>query len=86
MKMTKEIEASMRATEAELDVALSDPVLKARFDELDAKYTLCEQLEAVVKRESIASRLIAFPKRCKLNFSFSFGEGRSVECGELAFA
>jgi hypothetical protein len=75
LKMTPEIEKSMRETNVRLATAMEDSSFRAEQDELTSRYAAQEFLEKIVSRPTYAHALSSFPTRRVVTIRLSFGAG-----------
>ena len=76
LKITPEIEASMRATQAEIDAAMEDPSFRAEHEEMMLRYDMQEAVAKLFAKAIYAKRFAALPKRRHLSLNISFGAGQ----------
>ena len=81
MKMTPEIEASMKATKADMDKAMKDPSFRAEVEETILRYDMQEAIAKLFAKAVYAKRLAALPKRRHLSLNISFGAGEPAMVG-----
>ena len=55
LKITPEMEASMRATESRLDAAMDDPSFRAEHNEILSRYFVQELVENLMTKASFAA-------------------------------
>ena len=79
LKITPEIEASMRATQAEIDEAMKDPAFRAEHDEMMLRYDMQESIARLFSRAVYAKRFAALPKRRHLSLNIAFGGGEPAK-------
>ena len=75
LKITPEIEQSMRETNARLDSEMTDADFRTEQDELTARYDVQEFLAKIISAPSYAHALSSFPTRRKITIRLSFGAG-----------
>ena len=83
LKITPEIEASMRATKAEMDAAMRDPSFRAEVEEMKLRYKARELIEALFAKPTNARMFAALPKRRRYALNITVGAGEPVEVREL---
>ena len=83
LKITPEIEASMRATEAEMDAAMRDPSFRAEHEEMMLRYDMQEAIAKLFAKAMYAKRFAALPKRRRYALNITVGAGEPVEVREL---
>ena len=87
LRITPEVEASMRETEAQIRADMQDPSFRAEFEATSMRYKLLESFEALIKKPGYVRMLSKQPKRQHLVFNISFGGGEPAEIvnRELSF-
>lgn len=91
LKMTKEMEASMRETESRLDAAMADPTFRSEHEAILSRYAAQELVENLTTRASFARKAASLPTHRRVLVSVSFGAGSRPTFNvpskrELAFA
>ena len=73
LKITPEMEASIRETEHRLDKRMSDPSFRAEHEETMARYAALELVDNL--RSAYVRKLSGFPTRRQITIRVSFGAG-----------
>ena len=84
LKITPEVEASMRETKADMDRAMKDPSFRAEVEETVLRYDMQEAVAKLFAKAVYAKRFAALPKRRHLSLNISFGAGEPAMVGENA--
>ena len=72
LNITPEIEASMRATKAEMDAAMRDPSFRAEVEEMKLRYKARELIDALSPANASAAAISHAPNFMNLFMSFPF--------------
>ena len=75
LKITPEMEASMRATESRLDAAMDDPSFRAEHNEILSRYFVQELVDNLMTKASFARKAASYPTQRQVLVSVSFGAG-----------
>ena len=81
LKITPEVEASMRETKADMDRAMKDPSFRAEVEETVLRYDMQEAVAKLFAKAVYAKRFAALPKRRHLSLNISFGAGEPAIVG-----
>ena len=84
LKITPEVEASMRETKADMDRAMKDPSFRAEVEETVLRYDMQAAVAKLFAKAVYAKRFAALPKRRHLSLNISFGAGEPAMVGENA--
>lgn len=75
LKVTKEMEASMRETDSRLDAALGDPAFRAEHEAILSRYAMQELVENLTTTATFARKAASLPTHRQVLVRVSFGAG-----------